>query len=206
MEDLAHSLKTPLSILRNQSESAPQEESSATVVVAQQTERMNDIIGYHLQRAQAGGSQALAPPLSPNPTLERLADSLRKVYAPREGQQPIQFEFIIDKGFHLRVNEADLMEILGNLLDNACKYGASHITVRSGQDRTTKQLLVEDNGKGFPDTNSEELLERGRRADLTREGQGVGLALTRELVESYGGVLAIANTEQGGARVTISFG
>lgn len=205
MEDLAHSLKTPLSILRNHSDSSSKEDSNTTAVVAQQTERMNDIIGYHLQRAQAGGSQALAPPLPPLPTLERLADSLRKVYAPQDAQPPIQFEFAINKGFQLRINEADLMEILGNLLDNACKYGANNITVRSHQERTTKQLLVEDDGKGFPDTNPEALLERGRRADLTREGQGVGLALTRELVESYGGVLTIANTEQGGARVTMSF-
>lgn len=213
MEDLAHSLKTPLSILRNHSSPNSQPDNrttqleppdvSQTAVVAQQTERMNDIIGYHLQRAQAGGSQALAPPVSPLPTLERLADSLRKVYAPQDNKAPIQFNFDIHKDFQVRVNEADLMEILGNLLDNACKYGASSITVRSKPVRGMRQVIVEDNGGGFPETNPEILLERGRRADLSREGQGVGLALTRELVESYGGTLAIANTYSGGAQVTI---
>lgn len=214
MEDLAHSLKTPLSILRNHSSQNTQQDTKTIQdkqpqdtqgeLVAEQTERMNDIIGYHLQRAQAGGSQALAPPVSPLATLERLADSLRKVYAPHDGKAQIRFNFEIHKDFQVRVNEADLMEILGNLLDNACKYGAKSIRVRSKPYRGMRQIIVEDDGGGFPETNPEILLERGRRADLSREGQGVGLALTRELVESYGGTLAIANTDSGGAQVTIS--
>lgn len=213
MEDLAHSLKTPLSILRNLPGTisvdtktvAKQAESDTGAVVAQQTERMNDIIGYHLQRAQAGGSQALAPPITPLPTLERLAESLRKVYAPRDDQPLVTFSFNIEKDFYLRVNEADLMEILGNLLDNACKYGATAISVHGSRNKQKLQLVVTDNGQGFPAEAPERLLERGRRADSTQEGQGVGLALTRELVESYGGTLRLANGENKGAMVSIVF-
>jgi len=205
MEDLAHSLKTPLSILRNVADNRNPGKESSSQQIGQQTDRMNDIIGYHLQRAQAGGSQALAPPLSPLPVLERLAESLSKVYAPGPSREAVAFEFNIDKPFTLRINEADLMEILGNLLDNACKYGARTITVSSSQTKSGRQLVVADDGQGFPEEEPERLLERGRRADTTQEGQGVGLALTRELVESYGGVLSIANGASGGAVVTLDF-
>lgn len=205
MEDLAHSLKTPLSILRNVAEGGDSDKESAGRNIGQQTDRMNDIIGYHLQRAQAGGSQALAPPVSPLPTLTRLSDSLAKVYAPGVNREAVNFEFDIDEDFTLRINEADLMEILGNLLDNACKYGASTITVTGSQTRSGRQLTVADDGQGFPEDEPERLLERGRRADTSQEGQGVGLALTRELVESYGGELKIANGSGGGAVVTLHF-
>ena len=103
------------------------------------------------------------------------------------------------------MTESDLFEILGNLLENACKYGASKVIVKGTSNDDRAQLTVVDNGPGFPQTAMEELLTRGRRADTKQEGQGLGLSFTTELVESYGGKLSLANDEQGGARVMLNF-
>lgn len=200
MDDLAHSLKTPLSVLGNMEGSDSLDGDSAQLL-REQTQRMNEIIAYHLQRANAGGSQALAPPLSPLPPLKRLARSLKKVYP----ELSPSFNFELPKNFQLRINESDLMEILGNLLENACKYGASHITVTGQYDDDKTQLIIDDNGPGFPVGHLNHLAERGRRADSTQEGQGLGLAVTLELVESYGGDMVLGESANGGARVSLAF-
>lgn len=227
MDDLAHSLKTPLSILRNITSSASgaaagnrenavdanatkntsSEQIRDTAEIKTQTERMQDIIAYHLQRAQAGGSQALAPPISPLSIIQRIGDSLQKAYpgAPSNAGENIEFSTELEEDFQLKVTESDLFEILGNLLENACKYGASKVIVKGTSNDDRAQLTVVDNGPGFPQTAMEELLTRGRRADTKQEGQGLGLSFTTELVESYGGKLSLANDEQGGARVMLNF-
>jgi len=222
MDDLAHSLKTPLSILRNitsgsagsgtnanSSNTADSngERSHDTAEIKTQTERMQDIITYHLQRAQAGGSQALAPSISPSSIIKRIGDSLQKAYPSSEPTLGQKIEFIseLEEDFQLKVTESDLFEILGNLLENACKYGANKVVVKGTSDDASAQLTVSDNGQGFPETAMQELLTRGRRADTQQEGQGLGLAFTTELVESYGGHLSLANNEQGGARVMLNF-
>lgn len=200
MDDLAHSLKTPLSVLGNIQSSGGLDDGSRDLI-NEQTERMNDIIAYHLKRANAGGSQALAPPISPISALQRLCRSLKKVYP----QNSPEFHFDLHEDFRLRVNESDLMEILGNLLENACKYGASRISV-SGRNVTNQTLLcIDDNGPGFPDEHRQRLSERGRRADSTHEGQGLGLAVTLELVQSYGGEMTLDKSPDGGARVVLAF-
>jgi len=193
MDDLAHSLKTPLSVMRN---------LPANPVVTEQTDRMQDIIAYHLQRASAQGVQALAAPVSPVAALKRLSASLNKVYHERD----IKFHLALEADFQVRINAADLMEILGNLLDNSCKYGAKNITVTSSRTEQHLLLHVDDDGPGFPPEHIRQLSQRGIRADSVREGQGLGLAVSRELMESYGGALGLSNLAGGGARVTLLFG
>jgi len=188
MDDLAHSLKTPLSVMRNLPNDG---------VISEQTSRMQDIIAYHLQRASAQGSQALAAPVSPLPALNRLAASLKKVYQDND----VQFHFNLPPDFTVRVK----MEILGNLLENSCKYGASKIVVVANQNANHFLLHIDDNGPGFPADHIQELAKRGIRADSVREGQGLGLAVSRELMESYGGAIGLSNHPDGGARVTLLF-
>ncbi|MBX2823888.1 MAG: hypothetical protein KTR33_04100 [Gammaproteobacteria bacterium] len=192
MDDLAHSLKTPLSVMRNLPDDG---------VITEQTSRMQDIIAYHLQRASAQGAQALAAPVSPLPALERLSASLKKVYQ----DQQINFQFNLTEDFTVRINEADLMEILGNLLENSCKYGATDIHVEASRNAGKLLMHIDDNGPGFPAEHIRELSKRGIRADSAREGQGLGLAVSRELMESYGGALGLSNRQGGGARVTLLF-
>ena len=220
MDDLAHSLKTPLSILRNITASSSiadtsnsknaidadgtKDKNRDTAEIKTQTERMQEIIAYHLQRAQAGGSQALAPPISPLSIIQRIGNSLQKAYPSTTGEK-LEFKTELEPDFTLKVTESDLFEILGNLLENACKYGASNVVVNGTSDDNMAQLTVSDNGPGFPQIAMQELVTRGRRADTQQEGQGLGLSFTTELVESYGGNLRLTNNEQGGAKVMLNF-
>lgn len=201
MDDLAHSLKTPLSVMQNLPETSTADNNANNDIIIDQSSRMQDIIAYHLQRASAQGAQALAAPLSPQSALTRLSSSLKKVYRERD----INFSFELPPTFKVRINESDLMEILGNLLENSCKYGATDIRVSTSRTDQHAMLHIDDNGPGFPAEHILELSKRGVRADSVREGQGLGLAVTRELMESYGGELGLSNRAGGGARVTLLF-
>ena len=205
MDDLAHSLKTPLSVLGNISTQSGEISADDNRVLNRQTERMKDIISYHVQRARAGNRQALAPPLSPAQTVRRLGESLQKIYADTGNGKPVQFITNLEPDFMLHVAESDLLEMLGNVMENACKYGASTVTVNGYQDASGLKLSVSDDGPGFPHDAIDELSVRGRRADTKQEGQGLGLALTAELVESYGGSLQLRNSQSGGAEIVMLF-
>jgi two-component system sensor histidine kinase PhoQ len=217
LDDLAHSLKTPLSVLRNIGADSDSE-------ITRQASRMEQIIGYHIKRADAGTRRLLTPPLPVAPTAERIIRTLKKVYRDRT----IRFSNRVAAADQLRIEEADLMELLGNLLENACKYGASTIElsfVHDGlsaapdlknrvlkrrtqrNDSDPQQLVhlhIDDDGQGFPADQINDLINRGVRADTRREGQGIGLAISNELVENYGGTITLGQSPLGGARVSIS--
>jgi len=223
LDDLAHSLKTPLSVLRNVGTETDGE-------ITRQATRMEQIISYHIKRADAGSRRVLTPPIAVAPTAQRIIRTLKKVYRDR----PIEFINHIEATDQFRIEEADLMEILGNLLENACKYGASRIELslaysnsdkhRSDnliaqvkrraakdknlrtetEDRNLVHLYVDDDGPGFPDDEVDSLIDRGVRADTRREGQGIGLAISNELVENHGGQITLSDSPLGGARVCIT--
>ena len=134
------------------------------------------------------------------PLVEKTTSALSKVYAQRQ----VRFELAIASDLALRADAGDLYELLGNLLDNAAKYG-SH-WVRISAQRTGNQLVnlvVEDDGSGFPE-DAAKLMQRGVRADTRQEGQGIGLASVADIVEAYGGTLSLGHTAGGGARVQVS--
>ena len=195
LDDLAHSLKTPLSVLRN----ADTANTSAAQEQIRQADRMEQIVSYHIKRADAGTQRLLTAPTSLAGPADRIISSLEKVYH----QRRVQFRNKIDERISARVQEADLMEIFGNLLENACKYGAQVITLESSKSAGMISVTIDDDGPGFPDGSQDKLLKRGERADTQIEGQGIGLAITRELIEGYGGSLAISNNTGGGARITV---
>lgn len=195
LDDLAHSLKTPLSVLRNSDTG----NSRSAEEQIKQADRMEQIISYHIKRADAGTQRLLTTPISAARPAERIIRSLEKVYH----QRHVRFENNIDTELRVCMEEGDLMEIYGNILENACKYGAQQITLRNSNQSGMAGITIDDNGPGFPDGMHEHLLKRGERADTQIEGQGIGLAITRELIESYGGSLAVSNNSGGGASITI---
>ena len=160
---------------------------------------MEQIVSYHIKRADAGTQRLLTAPTSLAGPADRIISSLEKVYH----QRRVQFDNKIDERISARVQEADLMEIFGNLLENACKYGAQVITLESRKSAGMISVTIDDDGPGFPDGSHDQLLKRGERADTEIEGQGIGLSITRELIEGYGGSLAISNNTGGGARITV---
>ncbi len=198
LDDLAHSLKTPLSVLRNTGATSATTNTNQ-VELARQADRMEQIVSYHIKRADAGAQRLLTTPISAAEPVERIIRSLKKVYYDRG----IEFSNTINQASTIRIDEADLMEILGNLLENACKYGAQKIHLNSSRNNGAAIITIDDNGPGFP-KDHKHLLQRGARADTQVEGQGIGLSISRELIESYGGSLQLSDSPQGGARVLIS--
>jgi two-component system sensor histidine kinase PhoQ len=196
LNDLAHSLKTPLSVLSNLT-STDSSKNSSVDVVHTQTAQMKSSIDRYLQRATLERSQFLSTPISPLPVLERICSSLEKLY----GSRSITFNIKVTEEFVARVADADLYEILGNVLENSVKFGATLVTISSEKN----WVIVEDNGPGFPEESIDRLLHRGARADMKVEGQGLGLAAARELIQAYGGSISLGNTGTKGARVAIRF-
>jgi len=205
LADLAHSLKTPLAVLRT---SAEDERSQALAgVVIDQVSRMDQTVDYQLQRAAASGRTVLATPVDVADVAERLMDSLQKVYADKSPWLELRVEedtlFMGDPG--------DLTEILGNLADNACKWCRKRVEVRARNQeqaeghRPRLVIEVEDDGPGIPEERRAEVLKRGIRADELVPGQGIGLAVVREIVEEvYKGSVAIAEGELGGTLVRVA--
>lgn len=195
--DLAHSLKTPLAVMRgiydNLDEVEPYRQE-----MKEPLERMEDIAEYQLRRAATASRRILSEPLLLRPLAEKTISALTKVYADRS----ITFENAIDDRLRIRADQDDLYEILGNLLDNACKWTSSWIRIRAlpGDDAL---LEVEDDGAGFP-ANPDTLLSRGVRADTRTAGQGIGLATVADIVHLNDGRIVLdASPDLGGARVRI---
>ncbi len=197
MGDLAHSLKTPLAVIRT----ADPDADSFPGLVAEQTDRMEDIVSYQLQRAVGGGNRLLQQ-VAVEPVLERLRSSLLKVYAVRE----LDIQLLVEPGCRFRGDERDLMEIMGNLMDNACKYAAHQIRVSAaGGGDHPLDILVEDDGPGVAPALRAAILQRGFRADSRGEGQGIGLSVAADIAASYSGSLSIDSGGLAGARVRLRF-
>ena len=195
LSDLAHSLKTPLAVIR----CADAGEQGYDQLVVEQTERMEQIVAYQLQRA-VGGSHKLLRVVSVAPIVQRLRASLLKVYA----EKGVIIETDIAEECVFRGDERDLLELLGILMDNACKYGRQRVRV-SATGGGTKPLLitVDDDGAGIPEQLRKAILLRGSRADSQQDGHGIGLAVATDLAESYLGSLLLTESYVGGARACV---
>jgi two-component system sensor histidine kinase PhoQ len=190
---LAHSLKTPLAVLRG----ALSEPLELPAEVERQVRRMDDIVQYQLARAAAGGTGRFVPLLPLAPVLDRMVEALRKVYAGKG----VRFELDGPGDLAWRIDEGDLFEMLGNLMDNAAKWARQQVRVRLAREVDRLVIVVEDDGPGFTDTES--VLKLHVRADERVPGHGVGLAVVNDLVASARGELALARSPLGGARVEI---
>ncbi len=197
LSNLAHSLKTPLAILRGCC-NEPDLAVSAKNTLGEQVCRMDQLIEYQLQRAAASGKSHMAPPLAIVPVIEKLIDALRKVYASKAPDINLQ----VAAGLHFACEEGDLLEIAGNLVDNACKWcrGSVRVTLDYRPDPAGLHIVVEDDGPGIPEDKLEEVLRRGVRADEQTRGHGIGLAVVSDLVRFSGGCLEAAISELGGLK------
>ena len=197
LSDLAHSLKTPMAVLRSADTSA----ADYHALRQEQLERMEEVMNWQLQRA-VGAGHRLMQRLEVGPVLERLRSTLLKVYAARD----LDLTVAVEDGTLFRGDERDLMELLGNLLDNACKYGHSTVAAkaRGGRDGEALEITIDDDGDGISPELRDSLLQRGVRADQQREGQGIGLSVVQEIVRAQGGKLELTDSPLGGARVRLT--
>ncbi|MDR3389394.1 MAG: ATP-binding protein [Rudaea sp.] len=207
LDDLAHSLKTPLAVMRSQLESgAGGEELRWTVL--EQTGRMDQIVAYQLSRAATSGHTTFAAPIAIEAHAEEIVASLEKVYADKN----ILCEFDIDPRAQFYGEQGDLLELLGNLLENAFKWARHRVllTARAqparGARRGGLELVIEDDGPGIAEDQVEHMLRRGVRGDERVQGHGIGLAIVQDLLKAYRGTLDVSrSTTLGGAAFMLRF-
>jgi two-component system, OmpR family, sensor histidine kinase PhoQ len=212
LADLAHSLKTPLAVMRGALGEArdralagpgpgpaPPDAPPLSERLGEQIQRMEEIVAYQLERARPRPMATLAPPVAVAQSLERLRDTLAKLHAERQ----VSVTEDLEPELVFRGSEGDLLEVLGNLLDNAYKWCRTRIAVSGRRESGALVLWVEDDGPGIPPDRMRQIGERGARADLATPGHGIGLAVVREICRAYGGELAIDASALGGALVRV---
>ncbi|MDZ7670687.1 MAG: ATP-binding protein [Gammaproteobacteria bacterium] len=195
MEDLAHSLKTPLAVVRNALDQVP---GDARQLLEEQLDRMQSTVTHQLSRASVAGPVIVGRPVDVAALVDRLLRALSTAYHDRG----IQVTVDLPRPCRVRGDERDLMEILGNLLENAFKYTRCRVRVSGALDGTLT-LRVEDDGPGIPAEVRRAVLDRGTRADEVQAGHGIGLSVVAELVALYHGSLRIEESPLGGACLTL---
>jgi len=204
--NLAHSLKTPLAVLRGAVDTQASGEQ-LHALAHEQVERMTQIIDYQLQRAAASGRVSLTAPVPVAPKIRQVIAALTKVYA----DKPVSCELDVDNDAVFYGDEGDLLEILGNVADNAFKWCRQRVLITARVEPVARAghgalaLRVEDDGPGIPEEMIARVLQRGERADPATAGHGIGLAMAWETARIYGGSLSISAGELGGAAVTMRF-
>jgi two-component system sensor histidine kinase PhoQ len=200
LDDLAHSLKTPLAVLRGLLDDTTLG-SDARDRMRDPVDRMQQITFHQLRKAAAAGRRTLAEPVRLKPLADKITGALAKVYAGK------QLRYMVEAADTLKVraDEGDLYELLGNLLENAAKWARSEVRMRAELRDRMLLLIIDDDGPGFPE-DALKLLERGVRADSVTPGQGLGLGAVAELVKVYDGSIELgrADGRLTGARVTVS--
>jgi len=199
--DLAHGLKTPLAVLAQEAERADVEghhEWAGTI--AQQVERMRRHVDYHLAHARAAASGVTPGARSRiSASVEGLARTLQRLHAGRG----LIIHTAVPQEHAVRSQREDLDEMLGNLLDNACKWASSRITIHSSEAGGHIVITVDDDGPGIAPAMRDHVLHRGVRADEAAPGSGLGLSIVRDLAEVYGGSISLGDSPEGGLRATL---
>jgi signal transduction histidine kinase len=199
--DLAHGLKTPLAILNQHAESARASgHAELAQAIKQQVERMRRQVDYHLAQARASASGG--NPAARSHVLTS-ADALARTMTTLHADRKLAIDVQAPHGHFVRVQREDLEEMMGNLVDNACKWAKSRVEVRSRIVDGRIEITVDDDGPGLDPSLRESVLQRGVRADEASPGSGLGLAIVRDLVELYGGSIALGASPLGGLRATL---
>ena len=161
-----------------------------------QLDQIDNIISYQLKRAATAGHKALQAQIVVYPIVERITNALKKVYVDKK----INYINSISESLVVPIDEGDLMELLGNIIDNAAKNGCK--TVKISEDQSLRAIVISDDGPGFP-MDAKSLLQRGIRADTRTPGQGIGLAVANDIALAYGMELRLGNSKAG-AKVVLS--
>lgn len=203
LADLAHGLKTPLSLLQAVGEtlSSRQQNREQVEIMGNQIERMNQQIGFQLQRASLRRSGLIRHQVALAPLLDTLETALDKVH---HGKQ-VTLERALPDHFTLPLEQGALLEVLGNLLENGYRLCLSRVRVSARRLSDGDILVVEDDGPGVAEDQRERILRRGERLDTRHPGQGLGLAVVKDILDSYSSTLTLDDSPLGGARFTLFF-
>jgi signal transduction histidine kinase len=200
--NLAHSLKTPLAVLLNEGRALG---GAKGQLIAEQAASMQKQVEHYLQRARVAAQRDSVVYRTPvAPLVQRMVRVLQKLNPQTSLSLSLPATEIVFAG-----EREDLEELLGNLLENAMKWARSAVSVSvvplTGKDDTASlfEIAIEDDGPGIPEDKAREALKRGRRLDETKPGTGLGLAIVADLVNEYGGVLALERSGMGGLKAVV---
>lgn len=200
--DLAHGLKTPLAVLAQEAEDADAAgHHDLATTLRQLVERMQRQVDYHLARARATAPARAAPAerCAVLPSVEGLVRTMRRLHAERD----LAVDIDVSPAHEIRGRREDLDEMVGNLLDNACKWARSRVAVSSALDGARLSIAVDDDGPGVDPSLRSRVLQRGVRADERTGGSGLGLAIVSELAELHGGAVTLETSPLGGTRARL---
>ncbi|MET1254136.1 ATP-binding protein [Aliikangiella maris] len=229
--NLAHSIKTPLAIIKSElSQLSPVAGLSAEVaantpdskmgsnlantgkinshklntnktrdLLIAQVERIDDIVRYQLNRSVVTAGQTLRRKAPIKPDVEKIVDALNKVHSSKS----LKITFEVDEQCFFPGDRGDLMELVGNLADNACKFAKSCVVIRVYNQGNQVVIKVEDDGSGVPEKKRTLILDRGKRLDQQAEGQGLGLSIVMDIIKTYKGELIIDQSILGGAAFSL---
>jgi two-component system sensor histidine kinase PhoQ len=195
--DLAHSLKTPLAIIQTHIDRSAGKDTDS---IQQQLEQINNIVEYQLQRAATAGRGDTGRSIVLTALIKRIAESLTKVYR----DKGLSINIDIEDSRKIIADEGDMMELFGNLIDNACKWASSRVDIHYSEHGGRHHITVSDDGPGIDDDKAGVLLQRGTRADEAVAGHGIGLSIVRDIIDAYAGDLEIARSPSGGAQITVT--
>ncbi|WP_082051411.1 sensor histidine kinase [Vreelandella aquamarina] len=194
--NLAHALKTPISVMRLLAKQLPSESRSAWEA---ELSRIDSAVRHHLARASAAGEGVRFAPVALQGTLAPLITGLARLAQRRH----ITLRQTVDSGVRVHMDGQDLQEMVGNLLDNALRWGKSDVHIRLQAQSEMLLLVVSDDGPGMTPQECQAAVQRGKRLDEQRSGSGLGLAIVTDLVTLYHGQMRLQRAESGGLEVVI---
>ncbi len=199
--NMAHSLKTPIAVLQgilNKAEG--QINSSEKTTALEQIKTINAIVEYQLQRAATVGKAQLKEACRIKPVAEKISNTLNKVYQDKQ----VKLDIDMHDDIRMAIDEGDLYELLGNLLENAYKWCQQQVRIKAIKENNKTGIIIEDDGPGISDAMQEKILKRGQRADETTPGHGLGLAMVNDMLLLYQGSMQVSRSPLGGAMITIT--
>ena len=204
--NLAHALKTPLSVLANAADAASKHEyrehKELTRLIAEQVTTARRHVDYHLARAQAAATSRMpGARTSLQPVIDGLLRTMRHIHAERQLDLTCRSSAEV---LAFRGEVQDLQEMLGNLLDNACKWASHQVKVGAERHGDALRIIVDDDGAGLAAEQRDAVIRRGIRADQQVPGSGLGLAIVEDLARLYGGQLELMDSPLGGLRSTLT--
>jgi signal transduction histidine kinase len=200
--DLAHGLKTPLAVLAHEAQQAREAgHEQLAAEIDQQIDRMRRQIDYHLAHARSAASSA-SPGARASIAIsaEGLVRAIERLHAERD----LSIDLDAPSSHAFRGQREDLDEMLGNLLDNACKWARAQVRLTCSKEGERIVIVVDDDGPGIEASMREAVMQRGIRVDEAAQGSGLGLAIVRDLAEIYGGSISLEESPMGGARARLT--
>ncbi|HEY4266106.1 MAG TPA: HAMP domain-containing sensor histidine kinase [Micropepsaceae bacterium] len=201
--NLAHALKTPLAVLTDEAYQLQNRgQAEAAQVILQQCQRMERQIDYQIARARAAASRSVPGVNAPLlPAVANIVSAMKRLYAAKE----LEYAIAIAPDCIAMCDPMDLNEMLGNLIDNACKWSLKRVAIRGAVDETANQAVVavEDDGPGLPMDSREMVFQIGQRLDERVPGSGLGLSIVRDLAQLYGGEIRLEDSDLGGLRAML---